>query len=125
MTSLKQSYTINAPVEKVWDALVNPKTIEKWGGGPAKMKGEQGFNFSLWGGDITGKNTKIIPKKELHQDWMSGKWGDFSKVTFRLSEKKGKTVLELIQTGIPENEFDDISEGWKVYYLGEIKKLLE
>jgi len=125
MKALKQEYHIMAPIEKVWDALVNPKTIDKWGGGPTKMSEKEGFEFSFWGGDITGINTKVIPMKLLEQDWMSGKWNKFSKLSFKLTHKDGCTTVYLTQTGIPDDEFDDIADGWDTYYLGEIKKLLE
>lgn len=122
---LTQTYEIKAPIEKVWDALVNPKTIDKWGGGPAKMSALESSEFSVWGGDIHGKNTKVVKEKELKQDWMSGKWDKYSSVDFKLSEKNGITTVKLTQSGIPPEEFDDIADGWKTYYLGEIKKLLE
>lgn len=125
MRVLKQEYKIKAPIGKVWEALVKPKIIEKWGGGPAKMSDKEGFAFSLWGGDINGKNTKVIKEKLLKQDWNGGKWEKPSKLEFKLSEKDGATTIELTQTGIPENEFDDIADGWKTYYLGEMKKFLE
>jgi uncharacterized protein YndB with AHSA1/START domain len=32
--AIVESYLINAPVSKVWQALVDPDLIEKWGGGP-------------------------------------------------------------------------------------------
>lgn len=123
--SLKQTYTIKSPISKVWQALTDPKIIDAWGGGPAKMQAKIGFKFSLWGGDITGTNTKVVPEKLLVQDWMSGKWDEFSKLEFRLSEKSGITTVILTQSNIPDSELADISEGWKVYYLGKIKKLLE
>lgn len=125
MKSLKQEYKIKAPIANVWQALVDPKVIDKWGGGPAKMSEKEGFEISLWGGDIHGKNTKVIKEKLLAQDWMSGNWDEYSKLEFKLSEKDGVTTVVLTQTGIPDSEFDDISDGWKTYYLGEIKKLLE
>jgi len=84
-----------------------------------------GFEFSLWGGDIHGKNTKVVRMRELEQDWYGGDWDKPSKLKFELSEKDGTTTVMLTQTAIPEEEFKDISDGWKQYYLGEIKKLLE
>lgn len=123
--SLKQEYHIIAPLKDVWNALTDPRIIDKWGGGPAKMKPEVGFEFSLWGGDIHGKNTKVITEKLLAQDWMGGKWDKYSKLEFKLTHKDGCTTVHLTQLGIPAEEFDDIAEGWKIYYLGEIKKLLE
>lgn len=125
MKSLKQTYTIKASVGKVWQALTDPKIIDAWGGGPAKMQAKVGFKFSLWGGDITGTNIKVVPEKVLAQDWMSGKWDGFSKLEFKLSENGGVTTIVLTQSNIPDSELDDIAEGCKVYYLGEIKELLE
>ena len=89
------------------------------------MNEKVGTEFSLWGGDIKGKNTKVITDKLLKQDWNGGDWEKPSKLEFKLSETKGVTKVELTQTGIPEKEFDDIADGWTRYYLGEIKKLLE
>lgn len=63
MKIIKKTYTINAPIEKVWDALVNPSTINKWGGGPSKMSSAKSFEFELWGGDIYGTNTKVVKKQ--------------------------------------------------------------
>lgn len=122
---LKQTYKIKAPIEKVWDALTNAKTIDKWGGGPAKMRATESSEFSVWGGDIHGKNTKVVKEKELTQEWISGDWKIPSKVDFKLSEKNGVTTVKLTHEGIPPGEYKDIADGWNRYYLGEIKKLLE
>lgn len=125
MKILKQEYEIKAPVSLVWKALTSPRIITKWGGGPVKMSAKKGFKFSFWGGDITGKNTKVIKEKLLAQDWMAGKWDDYSKVTFKLSSKKDVTRVILTQSGVPAKEYKDIADGWERYYMGEVKKLLE
>lgn len=125
MKAVGKEYLINAPAEKVWQALVDPKVIAKWGGGPAKMDGKEGSKFSLWGGDIHGKNTKVIERKLLEQDWFSGDWKEASKVRFELKAKEQKTRLLLIHENVPQDEFDDISQGWDDYYIGPIKDLLE
>lgn len=125
MKSLKQKYVIRAPLEKVWDGLTNAKVIEKWGGGPAKMNESVGYEFSLWGGDINGKNIKVAKGKVLKQEWKSGNWETPSIVEFNLKEKGGKTTVNLSHKNIPDSEFKDIKSGWKDYYLGPLKKLLE
>lgn len=129
MKTIKQTYLINAPAEKVWQALVDPKIIDDWGGGEAKMSEDVGFEFSLWGGDIHGKNIEVVNPptggKKLMQDWMAGKWDNYSNVTFTLSEKDGKTKVELLHENIPDNEADEIEVGWGRYYLGPLKELLE
>ena len=125
MKVVKQTYEINAPVDKVWDALINPNQIEKWGGGPAEMNDQEGSEFKLWGGDIYGKNIKVIKNKMLVQEWIEGDWDKPSIVTFNLSESDGKTTVELIHTDIPDNQAKDIEEGWRDYYMIPLKELVE
>lgn len=125
MKSLKQNYLINAKIEKVWDALVDPEIIAKWGGGPAEMNDTEGFKFKLWGGDIFGKNIEVIPEKKLVQEWYAGKWGVPSIVSFNLNEKNNTTILNLVHKNIPDKEFKDIEKGWKEYYILPLKQLVE
>lgn len=125
MKSLKQEYFIKSTPKKVWEALTSPGIIKKWGAGPAKMKPLKNFEFSLWDGDIHGKNTEVVAEKVLKQDWMAGKWDIYSKVEFKLKQEKDGTKITLVHNNIPDREFKDIEEGWNLYYLGPLKKLLE
>jgi len=125
MKTIQQEYQINAPLEKVWKALVDSKVIEKWGAGPAKMSDEVGFEFELWGGDIHGKNIELVKNKKLVQEWYSGNWPTPSRATFTLSPKDGGTMVTLTHENVPDEEEKDIADGWKRYYLGQIKELLE
>lgn len=125
MKALKQRYLINASLEKVWQALVTPEIIEKWGAGPAKMSENENSEFSLWGGDIHGKNIKVLSMKKLVQGWYGGDWKEPSTVTFQLSYKNGKTEVVLTHTNIPDEEFKDIKQGWVDYYMTPLKNLVE
>lgn len=125
MKTLSQAYHIHAPVGKVWEALIDPKLITAWGGGPAKMDAKVGTKFSLWGGEIHGKNTEVIEQKKLVQEWFGGKWDAPSIATFSLSEKNGVTTIDFQQVNIPDNEVEDIEDGWRRYYLGPLKDFVE
>ena len=128
MAPIKQRYTIAAPVSKVWDALINPKQINAWGGGPAKMEGKVGTKFTLWGGSIWGKNIEVIPEKKLVQEWYSddgGKWEKPSIATFTLQSENNTTIVELIHKDVPADVVADIDDGWKAYYLGPLKEYVE
>jgi len=125
MKKIEQTYQIKAPLDKVWQALVDPDVIQQWGGGPAKMTAEEGSSFSLWGGDIYGTNIKVLENELLEQDWFGGKWAKPSKLSLRLKQKGDTTELKLVQTGVPEADIADIAQGWKDYYLGPLKDLLQ
>src|SRR5579863_5897259 len=111
MKSLTKTYHINAPVEKVWQTLIDPKIISEWSGAKTKMDAQEGSDFSLWDGDIFGKNIKVIQNEELKQEWYGGKWDKPSIVLFRLKDVGGKTELKLSQQDIPDNEAEDIDKG--------------
>ena len=126
MKTIDQTYSIQAPLSKVWQAFVDPSVIEEWGGGPAEMNEQEGTLFSLWGGEIFGTNTKIIPNTLIAQDWFSGEdWTEPSKLTLTFSEKDGSTIVELHQDNVPDEDVDDITAGWQEYYLGPLTDLLE
>ena len=128
MKTLKQTYLIKAPLEEVWKALVDVRYIQGWGGGPAKMDDKVGTKFSLWGGSIWGENLEVVLNKKLVQDWYSDeekKWKTPSRVTFTLHAEKDGVRLELIHENVPDENAEDINEGWKNYYLGPFKDYLE
>jgi len=82
--------------------------------------------FSYWGGDIHGVNTKVIPMMRITQDWYGH--DDPSKryaATFVFTSPSTEiTEVHLTHEGEHENIEKDISD-WSDYYFEPIKKLLE
>lgn len=122
---LEQTYTIHASKEVVWEALTDQKHIELWSGSPAQMNDEEGSVFSLWNGDIHGKNLEVTDHDELVQEWYSEDWKEPSKVTFTLSPSGNKTVVHLLHEDIPEEDYESIDDGWKEYYMGPLQEYIE
>jgi activator of HSP90 ATPase len=123
--TINKVYKISSSVDQVWKALVDPETIDEWGGGPSKMNSRVGSDFELWNGDIYGKNIEVIENSKLVQEWFGGDWAKPSIVTFTLKKDIKGTVLELEQNNVPNDEFDDIDQGWDEFYLGPMKEMLE
>jgi activator of HSP90 ATPase len=123
--TINKVYKISSSVDQVWKALVDSETIDKWGGGPNKMDSKAGYDFELWNGDIHGKNIEVIENSKLVQEWFGGDWAKPSIVTFTLKKDLMGTILKLEQTNVPEDEFDDIEQGWDEFYLGPMKAMLE
>ena len=125
MPSIDQSYTIEAPIDAVWRALTDPKEIDNWGAGPARMSETIGSDFELWGGDISGKNIEVESPNRLVQEWRYGDWPKPSIVTFELKSLDGKTEIRVTQTDHPDTEHQDLESGWRGHYLGAMKEYLE
>lgn len=125
MKNFKKYFVIPAEPEEVFYALTNPFTIELWTGYPATMNAEVGTEFSLWEGDITGKNLEIITNKKIVQEWYFGDQPEKSIVTLKIFENKKGTQLEVIHENIPDEDFENIVEGWNEYYIGAIIEFFE
>jgi activator of HSP90 ATPase len=116
---------IEAEPEEIFLALTNPFTIELWSGTVAKMDAKEGGEFELWGGDICGKNIKIVENKELVQEWYFDEVPEQSIVTIKLHKHKSGTNVEVKHINIPEDVYDNMKEGWNDFYIGAIKRFFE
>lgn len=122
MKSFKKYYTIPAPPETVFLGLTNPLTIQLWTGEPAIMSTEPGSEFSLWDGSITGTNLEFEPGKKIVQQWNFGDQPEPSIVTIKLHPADEGTSVELRHTNIPDEAYDDITEGWDGAYFGALEE---
>ncbi|GMT46087.1 MAG: hypothetical protein IEMM0006_1919 [bacterium] len=125
MRDYKQYITVSTEPEDVYACLTNPFTIELWSDMPAKMEAKAGTEFEIFEGDITGKILELDPPKKVIQQWYFGDQEEPSIVTFKIHPDKGRVSLELRHTNIPDEAYDEITEGWKKYFLGRIKEFLE
>ena len=126
MAQIGQTYTIQAPLSKVWQALTDGPTAEQWGAAPAKVDACEGGEFSYWDGDIHGTFTKLVPEKLIEQDWYEHDHPErLHTVTFTLEAGGEATLVHLLQTAVGDDEFTYMLEGWTDYYFDPIKKFLE
>ena len=123
MKTIHQSYEVNATPEEVFNALVTPEIIEQWSGAPARMDDQPGTRFELWGGDIYGTNLEVVSGSRLVQEWYGGDWKEPSKATFNIKPNGRGSIVELIHENVPEEEYDNINEGWNKYYLGPLREI--
>jgi activator of HSP90 ATPase len=84
------------------------------------MSTETGSEFSLWEGDITGKNLEFIEDRKVVQQWYFGEQIEESIVTITITPDRENSQVTVEHTNIPDEEFGDIAEGWREYYIGGI-----
>lgn len=125
MKDFKKYYILNATPEEVFAALTNPATIQLWSGDPATMSTEPDSEFSLWEGNISGKNLEFEKDKKIVQQWYFGEQEEPSIVTMKLFTDKNKTSLELRHTNIPDEDFENIVNGWNDIYFGSLMEFYE
>jgi uncharacterized protein YndB with AHSA1/START domain len=130
--------TINAPVEKVWDAFVNPDVISKYMFGTKVTSDWTPGSQVTWEGKFQGKTyfdkgeiLKIEPGKVLqysHFTTMAGvkdKPDNYHIVTVEFLANGRKTKLVLTQENNSSREFAEHSEkNWRMMFHS-LKELLE
>lgn len=125
MKDFKKYFTITAPPEDVYLALTNPLTIQLWSGEPAEMSTTPGSEFSLWDGSIVGKNLEFESNKKIVQEWYFGEQQESSIVTIKLHSSTEGTSVELRHTNIPDDDYEDIVDGWNTVYFGSLAEFYE
>lgn len=121
MKTINQNHFVNASPEEVYLALTNPLTIELWSGYSAEIQAVEGTEFSIFDGDICGRNISMIENQQLVQEWYFGDNPEKSIVTIKLKPEDKGTRVALEHTNVPDADFTEIYEGWKQYYWGAIK----
>lgn len=64
MKNFKKYFIIPASPEEVYAALTKDLSIKLWTGAEVEFEEEPGTEFSLWDGDIVGKNLEFEPNKK-------------------------------------------------------------
>jgi activator of HSP90 ATPase len=125
--TIRQSATFKAGASEVYEALMDSKKHGEFTESTAKISRKVGGKFSIYDGEIQGVNLELVPSQKIVQSWRYSDWpeGHYSRATFALKEVHGGTRLTFTQTGVPEEFYDDISQGWQDYYWEPMKEMLE
>jgi activator of HSP90 ATPase len=124
MKEFKKYFKLNASAADLYNALTNPAMIEIWTGEAAEMSTEPGSEFSLWDGEIVGRNIEFVQDQKIVQSWYFGEDVE-SIVTIKLHLDKQGTNVEVHQTNIPDEAYENIAEGWESDYFGSLSELFD
>ncbi len=125
--NIRQTVTFKASPHDVYEALMDSKKHSEFTGSEASISRKVGGKFKIYGGEIEGENLELVPDEKIVQSWRYSDWpeGHFSKATFAFKAVPEGARLTFTQTGVPEEFYEDIRQGWHDYYWGPMKKLLE
>lgn len=125
MKDYKKYFIIPASPEEVYLALTIETALQLWTGEKAEMSSEPGTDFSLWDGSIIGKNLEFEENKKIVQQWYFGDQEQESIVTIKLHPHKDGTSAELRHSNIPDEDFEDITDGWNNTYFASLIDFFE
>ncbi|MGD9942869.1 MAG: SRPBCC family protein [Burkholderiaceae bacterium] len=115
--TLRFERLLDAPVEKVWQYLVDPELRARWFmAGPTELEVGGRFGLKM---DHDNLSDEDVPTPERFRPYIGNSWeeritryepphllaitwdgGDAGEVTFALSDEGGKTLLTLTHTGL-------------------------
>jgi activator of HSP90 ATPase len=123
-TALHLSATITAGSQRIYEALLDAKIFAAFSGLPAVIDSQAGGAFSLFSGQITGRNVELAPTQRIVQAWRPGHWepGVYSIVRFDFVPAGAGTTLEIDHKGFPAGDFDGLLSGWQEHYAEPLKK---
>jgi uncharacterized protein YndB with AHSA1/START domain len=128
---------IKAPIEKVWDALINPELVEQYFFGSKQETDWKVGSKILWTGEYEGTTyvdkgvvLEFVPNEKLSFSYLSSWSGladkpeNYLMVTYELKPIEAGTELIITQSNYDEEKAKHSTENWATVING-LKKLVE
>ena len=124
---IRQSVTFKATPHEVYEMLMDSRQHAKFTHAAASISRQVGGKISAYDGYITGTNLELELDKKIVQAWHASDWPveHMSRVVFRLERVKGGTRLVFTHRNVPEDQYEDIKQGWIDNYWKPMKAYLE
>ena len=127
-TYAEKRIVIDAPPETVFPFLVDPDQMVRWMGTEVALSPEPGGVFSVLCGGVNPAAGTFVEVVTNEKVVFTFGWdlpghpipAGSSEVEITLTPDAGKTVLELIHRGLPDDATADHLRGW-TYYLDRLQ----
>ncbi|THD79481.1 MAG: hypothetical protein E7812_10370 [Phenylobacterium sp.] len=126
-TSLHQETVFAASPQRLYAILLDGKSFAAFTGAPAQIDPRAGGAFSLFGGQVVGRNIDLVPGRRIVQAWRAiGDWGPgvYSLVRFRFEPRGPATAILLDHSGFQPGDFGHLNAGWTTHYWAPLKAYL-
>jgi activator of HSP90 ATPase len=123
-TLLHYEFDLKAKPQRVYDALLSSKDFAEFTGLPAQIDPNAGGEFSLFEGQIVGRNIELVSGQRIVQAWRPTDWeaGVYSIVRFELKPRGPEATVVLDHSGFPAGDASSLDKGWHEHYLDTLKK---
>lgn len=125
--TIRQSATFKATPHQVYEALMDSRQHSAFTGDEAKISRKVGGKISAGSGYISGSNLELVPDEKIVQAWHASDWpdGHMSKATFALAAVPAGTRLTFTHSGVPDEHYEEIKQGWIDFYWSPLREYLE
>ena len=125
--TIRQTVVIHASAHDIYEMLMDEKKHALFTGGSARISRDAGGTFVTNDGYSNGMNLELEKDKKIVQTWRASDWpaDHYSTLTITLSPVSSGTKLSFVQSGVPADQYEEISKGWYDYYWSPMKEALE
>lgn len=134
--SIECEIEIDAPIEDVWKALTEAEGLTRWLCDEARVTpGVGGSHWVSWGEGQAGESVCEVWEPGRRLRMRNLPWGENSQYDeaaaaaapiiqeYTLESRGGKTVLRLVDSGMPNSKdwdgmYDGKTRGWEMFFLG-------
>ena len=127
-TTIKQTVTISASPEEIYEAFTDPKKHSEFTGSKATGKPKVGEEFTAWDGYISGKHLELEKGKRIVQEWINTDWPQGlppSRFELTLKADAGGTEVSMVQSNVPADQEEELLDGWTKFYWEPLKDYFE
>ncbi len=122
---IRQSTTVKARPEEVYDAVMDPETYEKITGRQARLGRREGDSYVSFDGLIDGLILHLEPGRKIVRSWRAQQLGwpedHYSQVSLSFDAVEGGTRVTCRHKLVPENLAQAVREGWSEGYFQPLK----
>ena len=126
LTAIHYQIDFAASPQRLYQAIIDQKQFTVFSGMPATIDPTPGGAFSMFGGQIVGRNIELVPNQRIVQAWRPASWdpGIYSLVHFEFTPRAAETTLIFDHTSFPIGDYDHLDWGWHNHYWDPLKKYL-
>jgi activator of HSP90 ATPase len=125
-TAIHEEHDFKTTPQRIYEIFLDSKQFAAMTGLPAEISRDAGGAFTMFGGQIVGRNIELVPDARIVQAWRPTHWdaGEFSIVEFQLRANGAQTKLVLDHKGFPAGDFASLTAGWNLHYWQPLTKFL-
>jgi Activator of Hsp90 ATPase homolog 1-like protein len=125
---VKQSRTLPASAQRLYDMYLSPRGHKEITGMKATIGKAPGSPFSAFNGALSGKTLYTVPRRLIVQSWRSTAFGkrdiDSTLVLTFTPKGRSSTRVDLVHVNVADRDYKGVSEGWPKYYWKPWRKAL-
>lgn len=118
--------TFNTSAEQLYITFLEKNRIGAWTRSEPMFSSDMlslNSEFSLFGGNISGKIIELKPNSQIKQLWRLNSWkaGHFAELEFNFYQGDSETKMDVLFKGIPIGQEDVVQGNFEDYYVRNVK----